>query len=197
MTQRFPLTWPAGRPRTPDLRRKPGAFKAAGGRINIDGAFQRVGYELDRIGGKNPLVSTNLELRVDGRPRMDRAAPSDPGVCLYFDLAGKPHALACDAYQSVPQNLAAIAAHLEATRAIARHGVATTAEMFTAFQALPAPRTCWEVLGLDRAGLVLTSALIMDAYKSLAKSAHPDRGGSHAAMAELNAARDEALRQIR
>lgn len=189
MTQRYPLAWPHGRPRTAGVYRKEGSFKAKGARINVDAAFARIQYELDRIGGRNALVSSNLELRVDGRPRMDRAAPGDPGVCLYFDLNGKPYALACDAYWSVPQNLAAIAAHLEATRAIERHGVATAAEMFSAFVALPPPKQWWEILGVDSRA---TDAEIEAAYRSRARASHPDRGGTDAAMAELNRARDDA-----
>lgn len=193
MTQRFPLAWPAGKPRTGSLYRKRGAFKADGRNITVDRAFQRIDYELDRIGGKNPLVSSNVELRVDGRPRMDRSPPSDPGVCLYFDLGGKPHALACDAYETVAQNLAAIAAHLEATRAISRHGVATAAEMFTAFVALPQPKTWREIFGLSARARMVD---VEDAWRRLAASNHPDRGGSHALMAELNAARDAARKEL-
>jgi curved DNA-binding protein CbpA len=34
------------------------------------------------------------------------------------------------------------------------------------------------------------------AYRRLAMERHPDKGGSDAAMAELNAARDEALQEL-
>lgn len=198
MTQRYPLSWPAGRPRTVPHHRKPGSFKVSGARITVTGAYKRIQYELDRVGGSNPLISTNMELRVDGLPRQDRAPPSDPGVCLYFDLGGKPHALACDGYQSVPQNLAAIAAHLEATRAISRHGVATAAEMFTAFVALPQPKRWWETLGLAvEPGRIITADEVRAAWRRLAEANHPDKpGGSDAAMARINAARDEGLREI-
>lgn len=198
MTQRYPLAWPQQKPRTPYGARRPGQFKAGGRDITVDSAFKRIEYELDRVGGRNALVSTNIELRLDGRPRMDRAAPSDPGVCLYFDLGGKPHALACDGYHSVPQNLAAIAAHLEATRAISRHGVATAAEMFTAFVALPQPKRWWETLGLTvEPGRIITADEVRAAWRRLAESNHPDKpGGSDAAMARINAARDEGLREI-
>lgn len=193
MTQRYPLAWPPGKARTNSWHRKSGTFKADGRYITSDAALARIDYELERIGGKNPLVSSHVELRLDGRPRMDRAAPSDPGVCLYFDLKGQPYALACDAYTSVPQNLAAIAAHLEATRAIARHGVATAAEMFTAFVALPQPKRWWEVLGVSsNAGI----GDVETAWRRLAALHHPDRGGSHASIAEINAARDEARRSF-
>jgi curved DNA-binding protein CbpA len=38
-------------------------------------------------------------------------------------------------------------------------------------------------------------AQIEAAYRELARKAHPDTGGSNAAMARLNAARDAALAQ--
>jgi curved DNA-binding protein CbpA len=42
-----------------------------------------------------------------------------------------------------------------------------------------------------------TTAQIDDAYRKLARSAHPDAGGSHDQMARLNAARDVAKAQGR
>lgn len=194
MTQRYPLQWPAGRPRRDRWSRRHGQFKVSGAYVTISDAFARVEYELDRVGGKNAVISTNLELRVNGLPRMDRPQPEDPGVCLYFDLKGKPYALACDTFTAVAQNIAAIAAHLEATRAIERHGVATTAEMFTAFEALPPPRTWWQTLGFSE--VPHDPQDIDRAWRDLARKNHPDQGGSSAAMAALNAARDEGRRAI-
>ena len=37
--------------------------------------------------------------------------------------------------------------------------------------------------------------MIEAAYRSAMKRAHPDRGGSHEAAAELNAAREAALKE--
>lgn len=195
MTQRFPLQWPVGRPRTAHMARRAGLFRTGDKRgITVSDAIKRIQYELDRVGASNATVSTNLELRLDGQPRADRGPPVDPGVALYFDLGGKPHALGCDAYTSVSQNLAALAAHLEATRAIARHGVATAAEMYTAFVALPPPRTWWETLGLPYRRV--SADEIRGAHRRLAALNHPDKGGSSAAMSALNQARDEGLKEI-
>ena len=194
MTQRYPLQWPAGRPRTASYAKKTGRFTHYGRDINNLEAAARVEGELERLGVKDGLLSTNMELRLDGRPRSDRAAPSDDGVCLYFTLKGKPYALACDRYYGVAQNIAAIAAHLEATRAIERHGVATAAEMFTAFEALPAPKTWWEVLGFK--SVPLSRQHVSDRFRELAQNHHPDKGGSHAAMAELTWARDQGFQAL-
>lgn len=192
MTQRYPLQWPAGRPRTPV--RRYGRFSRDGRYISVAGAVDRVETELQRMGVRDAVLSSNLALRLDGRPRSGEPEPTDPGVCLYFDLKGKPYALACDTYTTVAQNIAALAAHLEATRAIERYGVASAAEMFTAFEALPPPRTWWQTLGLSRPAT--SHGEIDAAYRELAAKNHPDRGGSNAAMAALNAARDEGRRLI-
>lgn len=205
--QRSPLSWPSHRPRTPVHRRQSGKFKQHGGPITVAGAMDRVEIEVQRLGGINALLSSNLDLRIDGRPRSGGARPADPGVCLYFSLKARPFALACDTYTDAAQNIAALAAHLDATRAITRHGVASAAETLQAFSALPppaaapVPRTCWEVLGLSRhAVMALPStvrlAAVNEAFRTLSRETHPDTGGDPAAQAELNAARDQALKEI-
>jgi curved DNA-binding protein CbpA len=61
-------------------------------------------------------------------------------------------------------------------------------QAFAGFTALPAPKNPNEVLGV-RSGA--SRAEIEAAYREKAKRAHPDAGGSEAAMAELNSARDQ------
>lgn len=203
----YPLQWPAGRPRKPAGVRVPGKFntKRDNGRyretkaLTVADALSRLQDELDRLGARYPVISTNLETRLDGMPRSGQSEPADPGVALYFQLQGKPHCMPCDTYTKVAQNIAAIAAHIEATRAIERYGVSSVAEMFAGFTALPAPgaRRPWrEVFKVD--GTVPTTAAGVESrYRSLAKARHPDSpGGSHDAMAELNAAREQALKEI-
>jgi curved DNA-binding protein CbpA len=46
-------------------------------------------------------------------------------------------------------------------------------------------------------GANVSDETITACYRRLAADAHPDRGGSHERMSELNAARDEALREAR
>lgn len=86
----------------------------------------------------------------------------------------------------------AIQRTIEAIRGIERWGASEMMERaFQAFEALPAPKSCWEVLGL-RPGA--TDEEIQAAYRTKAKGAHPDAGGSQTAMSELNRARDDAMR---
>lgn len=204
MTAPFPLKWPAGRPRRRQRSYGPFRGQREDGRIErsaltVAEALSRLQTQLDLLKARYPVVSSNVEPRLDGRPRSGQAEPADPGVAVYFDLAGKPHCLPCDTYTAVAQNICAIAAHIELTRRIERHGVATTAEMFAGFLALssPADRRPWrEVLELHRAKSV-TTVTVEEAFRRLARERHPDCGGSDAMMAELNRARDEAQQELR
>lgn len=203
----FPLQWPAGRLRKAASQRKRATFgkKQHNGSWNqirdltVADALRRLQDELDRIGARLPVVSSNVEVRLDGLPRSGQPEPADPGVALYFQMSGKPHCMPCDTFDRVADNIAAIAKHIEATRAIDRFGVATVSEMFAGFQALPPPGQAesslwWNVLGLARTATVTE---IQSAYRKRAAEVHPDRpGGSSIAMAELNAARDAALKEV-
>lgn len=204
----YPLQWPDGRARKLSSMRLDGRFnkKQHNGRRNetksltVADALSRLQDELDRIGARYTVVSSNLETRLDGLPRSGQREPDDPGVALYFDLKGEPHCLPCDTYNRVADNIAAIAKHIEATRAIERYGVASIHEMFAGFTALPAPGQSdsalwWNVLRVEPTA---TEAEIQAAYRKRAAEVHPDRpGGSAVAMAELNGARDAALRARR
>lgn len=207
MTAAYPLQWPQGRPRKSAGGRKRASFgkKVNNGRyqetkdLTVADALGRLQDELDRIGARYPVVSTNLEPRLDGRPRSGQAEPRDPGVALYFDLAGKPHCMPCDTYDRVADNIAAIAKHIEATRAIERYGVANMSEMFAGFTALPAPgakRSWREVFGFGPSEPI-SKTYLHDRFRAKSKTAHPDAdGGSTEAMAELNQARADALKEI-
>ncbi|MNJ05368.1 hypothetical protein D3C73_1666420 [compost metagenome] len=57
------------------------------------------------------------------------------------------------------------------------------------------------MLGLSRAVVMalpaaVRAAAVNEAFRTLSRETHPDAGGDPAAQAELNAARDEALKEI-
>lgn len=203
MTEAYPLQWPLARPRT--ISRKYGHFSkretmagqswASTQNVTIAEAVKRLRDELVRLGASRDWVlSSNLTLNRDGSPKSNQRKPVDPGVALYFTLDRKPICMPCDTYTEVEQNIAAIAKHIEATRAIERYGVASLAEMFTGFEALPAPsstRAWWEVLGVSQHASVDE---INAAWREKARKAHSDVGGSDAAMSEINVARDTGIR---
>lgn len=199
---RYPLAWPAHRPRRKASARVRGQFgelvddsSRKSKPVSLATACARLEDQVGRLGGIYPLLSSNVELRMDGRPRADRGMPTDPGVCLYFHLKGAPYAMACDTYTEVAQNIAAIASHLEAMRRIERYGVATATETLQAFQALPpppreVPRTpWWEVFGVSPE--TLDPEVIQAIYRVKARQA-----GTEPALLELNLAREEALAAI-
>jgi hypothetical protein len=203
MTTAYPLAWPEGWPRTKDYARKRASFGTARydahrikRALTVAEGMKRVREVLARMGvdvANDMVVSTNLKLNMSGLPRGDQGEPADRGVAVYWQTAGKPmRVMAIDTYWRTADNLGAIAATLEAMRAIERHGGAVILDRaFTGFTALPSPKRWWEVLGVaPTAG----REEIERVWREKAREAHPDAGGSHARMAELNAARDTGLR---
>lgn len=195
----FPLSWPLGRPRTPAASRRRAAFnkRIDNGRypetrpLTVAEAFQRLQNELDLLPAFSVILSTNVELRLDGLPRSDRSPPADVGAALYFKFRGKDTVLACDRWDRVADNIVAIAKHIEALRGQDRWGVGTLEQAFAGYQALPAPEQWWQVLGVSEHA---SAEEIKAAYRKLAATAHPDAGGSDAMMARLNTARDAGMR---
>lgn len=190
---RYPLAWPTGWARTPRHKRQRAAFKSKGGQLSVFAAIQRLSGELARLGARGEILSTNIETRLDGLPRSNQPEPQDGGAAVYFTLKGAPRCLACDKWNRVADNIAAIAQHIDALRRIDRYGVGTLEQAFAGYAALPPKADPWELLGLSRNA---TAYDIAAAHRRLAIEHHPDRGGSHEHMARLNAARDEALRLL-
>ena len=202
--QAYPLQWPAGKPRT--AYRVNAAFgrvetqwistgdsgyrRSDKKRLNVLDAYRRLQVELDRLGASFAVCSTNMELRVDGIPRSDRREPDDPGVAVYFQLDGDPVVLACDRYDRVADNVAAIAAHLRASRAIERYGVGSLREIFRGFAALPPAMSVddWRA----RLGNPKSLEDAESVYRERMKKAHPDVGGDAKEAAALNAAIERA-----
>jgi hypothetical protein len=124
--------------------------------------------ELERLNVDDIIISTNARTNAFGTPRLDER-PSDPGVALSID----------------------------AIRGLERFGAADMVERaFTGFAQLPAQtKKPWrEVLqfGLSTP----TRDMVEERFKNLARSRHPDAGGSHDLMSELNTARAAALQEL-
>lgn len=180
----YPLGWPAGWPRT--KRRERARFAGTFARIRDE-----LMSEIHRLGGRYPTLSTNVPLRRDGLPYANQPEPSDPGVAVYFERRGRSMVFACDKWNRVQDNVRSIQKTIEAIRGIERWGASEMMERaFQAFEALPAPKSPWDVLGVPKGS---SREDIDRAYKAKAKTMHPDAGGSTAGMAELNHARNSAL----
>jgi hypothetical protein len=171
-----------------------------GKQLSVADGLNRVLLEMQRLGVSRDdvIISTNVPTRLDGLPRSDQSNPSDPGVAVYWKTRqSEPvRCMPMDQYDRVADNLAAVAATLEAMRAIRRHGGAEILDRaFTGFAALPesTERRWREVLGLIASCSLET---VEARYRELARKLHPDAGGSEAAMSELNRARDEARAEL-
>lgn len=212
MIAAYPLQWPAGWPRIKvgqqkygrfgTKRTRPGSSNARTEDITVTEATNRILVELERMGiqRQDVVISTNIRTRLDGLPRSGEREPDDSGAAVYWEESNsKRRVMAIDVYTKVADNLAAIAATLDAMRAIERHGGARILERaFTGFTALPAPgekRTWREVMGFAQGELV-DAQMLRFRYRKLASDRHPDKGGSHEEMTELNAALLEAKLEI-
>lgn len=186
----YPLAWPDGLPRTE--RKVSSQF-----RTSLSAAINNVKKSLAAFGSDTNKAVSNIAVtsNVGGIAFED---PDDTGIAVWFDWEGVQRCIAVDRYPKVQDNLQAIHHILEARRTEMRHGgLHIVRQTFKGFAALPAPEGAkpWrEVLGIKGP---CDDTAIKAAYRNLAKTAHPDKGGSKEQMAILARARDEALEAIK
>jgi hypothetical protein len=183
----YPLCWPPNVPRA--QRREAGSFKTslAGALRNVEDSLRLFGRD-SRKPVANLVLSSNVTL---GAHR-----PEDPGIAVWFVWDGIQVCIPVDRYATPEANLQAIHHIVEARRVELRHGtLALVRASFQGFRALPSPAAephwsevldCAPDAGVEE---------IERAWRAAAKAAHPDTGGSHEAMARINAAREAALKE--
>lgn len=193
----YPLQWPDGWPRTPSHRRE--SDSKFGGKVyglTMGRARDQLVAELQRLGAREVVLSSNVALRRDGLPYSEQRRLDDPGVAVYFNLKKRPLVMARDAYVSVAGNIRSLTLAVEAMRQLERHGGSTMMERaFTGFAAIAPPdwKKPWrEVFGVQPDWRGDITAL----YREKARNRHPDAGGSDTLMAELNVAYQEAKRDL-
>lgn len=206
MTTAYPLAWPDGWPRTPKFRHEDGKGKFR--RVNKSGAGRDPYWtfpeardtlfdEVRKLGAQDgrTVLSSNFPIGRDGFALSPKSRPEDQGVAIYFQLDGKSLVMAQDRYTRAEENMRSLALAVEAMRQLDRHGGGVMMERaFTGFAALPPPtaKRAWHaVLGISQNASIDE---IKAAHRDLSRRHHPDQGGSADFMAEINAARDEALR---
>lgn len=197
----YPLQWPVGWKRTEPWKRQSSRFK----RPSMDDGSRETIEQLRMmsVSRQDVVISTNVKVRLDGLPYSNQPQPSDCGVAVYFRRARRVNGsrvvgdfvIACDNFNRVEDNLWAIAKTLEAMRAIERYGAEQiTDRTFTGFAALPekmARRRCWDVFAMPEN---CPTQDLFARYKDLARTMHPDSGGSHELFIELGEAWDEIKR---
>lgn len=179
----YPLQWPNGWPITPAISRvRNPSFKC-----DVPQALRQLEKEIRLLGGQNLVLSSNYTLG-DQRPK-------EPGVVAYFQYEKTPVAIPCDRWAVIEHNIRAIALTIEAMRGMERWGAKHMIKaMFTGFKQLPASangrRPWWQVFGLIAQPVKndATCDTIRAEFNRLAKLHHPDVGGSHSEMIEVNEA---------
>jgi hypothetical protein len=169
-TRAYPLYWPEGWPRS-------GFHKLAKfGDHSVKQSREVLADQVRLFGGSELIISSNLQLTLDGNPRSNQSQPDDRGVAIFFKRHGEAMALACDIYSTVEDNFWALCRTLDALRQIERDGSPSLINRaFKGFAALPDPdaREWWEVLNVARTA---NNGEIRTAYLQLAKKYHPDTG---------------------
>ena len=186
--QAYPLTWPTAFKRT--LSTRGSQFKTT-----LPQAMDNVEKSLELFSkdtGKkveNVVISSNFNLSARN--------PKDSGVAIYFDWNGISTCIAVDRYGRIEENLQAIHHCIEAERTKMRHGGLNLVEAaFRGYAALPPPKSDWKrILGIELSHPTLE--YVETAYKRLAIESHPDNGGDHDQMAELNAAIKQAREELK
>lgn len=205
----YPLSWPAGWPRTNPIARKNARFHSVTrGKQWNDGyvpiyrrtlsmadVIEQLLGEVRRFRASSVVISSNVALRVNGHPYSNRTPPADPGAAAYFTLKNIPIALACDKWRRVEDNVSAIARHIEALRLQSRLGVGNVERAFAGYARLMEPgqtaaAVWYSVLGVSPdASFDVARA----AYIAEAKQKHPDISRDNGdGMRELNTAWDQA-----
>lgn len=195
MIESFPLYWPEGWKRTPaaSIRRNWTFWRGTLGKHR-----DSLEDEVRKLGGINLIVSTNMPVRKDGGIIVGSREPADAGVAAYFSYCDRPMCFACDQFETVRENIRAIALTIYSIRAIERYGASDMMERaFRGFTALPetAGEPWRNVFGFT-ATEALTGDQIDEAFRKLAMTEHPDHGGTSERFQRIMNARNDARRAI-
>jgi hypothetical protein len=174
----YPLSWPAGWPKTEPYSRGTPRFQT-----DLPRALANLKKQIELMGGKSLVLSSNYTLGANN--------PKEPGVVAYFEWQQIPMAIPCDRWSRIEANVQAIALTVEAMRGMERWGAKHMIKaMFSGFKALPQSTDgdWWTVLGVSRGS---SPELVKAAYRELVKRHHPDAGGNAETFRRVQAAYEQ------
>ena len=183
MTNAYPLHWPPGWKRSKHRLRSNFGQGTNRSPLTHSRALSNLITELDRLKAKKVVLSTNLELRLDGLPMAGRRIIDDPGVVVYFELNKKEQCIPCDKWDRVEDNMHAIAKTIDALRGIERWGAKEMVDAaFSGFQALPDYTNSNPIASIEMGVKYFSDCVDKEhtkhRYKTLVKALHPDNGGN-------------------
>jgi hypothetical protein len=199
----YPLCWPDHVARIPPHSRGNPQFSER----TIAAAVQFLLAEINRLNGRrwdyddsDVIISSNLKLKLGGLPSGNQPEPADTGIAAYFKLrffrGGKayerPLVMTCDKWRKSADNIYAIGKHIESQRAQFRWGCGSVEQAFQGYVAIPercGGEAWWTILGVPSTA---DKAAVELAYKTKAKTEHPDAGGSQERWVKLQTAFEQA-----
>jgi len=134
---------------------------------------------------------TETDIRLDGKIRAN-ATPATPGTALAFNSTTKGNLLiCCGRFRTWQDNVRAIALGLEALRRIDRYGITQSDEQYKGWRAITTGSIEWADVLARHSGWTVTEVFAdrEGAYRAAVKNAHPDTGGTAAAFADVQNAR--------
>lgn len=169
--------------------------------------------ELRMLSAKKVVLQIAIrerDLRLDGLPRSGAVA-EHPGIILSFETADGPKMRAFDRFTKWEYNLRALALNLEHLRLANLYGVEERNQQYRGWNALPPGSSAGEETPIPLVEGEMTdigAAMLLAAYSGMVKdyildskgtylkaaqaatlAAHPDNGGSHEEMTQVNKAR--------
>lgn len=155
-------------------------------RMGWEDSLASLEAEIDAIAGDDVVIGVVTDPRYIGISGIlkaeGRGRERHPGAEVSFSTPdGRRLVFHTDAYKELRQNIRAIAAGLEALRAVDRYGITSTAEQYAGFAQLTAggPDATRGQMLVDRAGGVRQALM----------EHHPDHGGDAKAFADVQAYR--------
>lgn len=199
----FPLCWPNNVARTPPHNRGNPQFAER----TIANAVGSLLAEINRLNNRRwdhcdekVIISSNLKPKLGGLPSGSQSEPADTGIAVYFQLrfyrGGKPYdrplVMTCDKWRKSADNIYAIAKHIESQRAQFRWGCGSVEQAFAGYVAIPEKcggDSWWDVLGVPSSA---NREQIETAYRAMAQTEHPDKGGSQERWLRLQNAYEQS-----
>lgn len=210
----YPLIWPEHWPRLKKSDRMPA-------KDNVTHFLVARDYILNELKGlraNNILISSNIPAKNDGElfvEYLDRKL-DDPGVAVYFFVNDQPYVMACDGWEYPKDNLRAIGVTIGHIRACERTVAPYYRDIMLSAFAIPTldeeqedkpqsekqskaqihtnPREWWTVLNVaENASLTEVEA----SFRTLARAAHLDLGGSGDQMRILTQAVSFARQELK
>lgn len=178
-------------------------------RASWDDTLTLLGYEIEQLDGKDPVVFQvdvqETDLRRDGMLRT-HARVGHPGVVVSFVSRFGPLRYATDAYEqqygyglkSWQANIRAIALALQALRAVDRYGVSKRGEQYAGWKAITAggatfatsdEAATWMRHYADEELGIGEFSSFGALYRAMARKMHPDTGAPRADWDRLDEAR--------